>query len=180
MWSEALSPRGSALAMLAFPALLLPGGQILCVTQEELRGPGMAVERTHGKAAMVFGLGFLLSDPVWGLVGALVLDTLTPETFLRRTPGERLRRGHPLTSRQRAPGQDPSWHLPPEFQALQQKNVECARVYAENAIRKKNEGVNWLRMASRVDAVASKVQTAVTMKGVSAWPGDAAGFCWQS
>lgn len=54
------------------------------------------------------------------------------------------------------------------FQALQQKNVECARVYAENAIRKKNEGLNWLRMASRVDAVASKVQTAVTMKGVRA------------
>lgn len=41
-------------------------------------------------------------------------------------------------------------------------------MYAENAIRKRNEGVNWLRMASRVDAVASKVQTAVTMKGVSA------------
>ncbi|KAJ4938589.1 hypothetical protein JOQ06_003202 [Pogonophryne albipinna] len=52
-------------------------------------------------------------------------------------------------------------------QALQQKNVECARIYAENAIRKKNEGLNWLRMASRVDAVASKVQTAVTMKGVT-------------
>ncbi|XP_015351426.2 charged multivesicular body protein 1a [Marmota marmota marmota] len=51
--------------------------------------------------------------------------------------------------------------------ALQQKNVECARVYAENAIRKKNEGVNWLRMASRVDAVTSKVQMAVTMKGVT-------------
>lgn len=57
--------------------------------------------------------------------------------------------------------------ITPKLQALQQKNVECARVYAENAIRKKNEGVNWLRMASRVDAVASKVQTAVTMKGVS-------------
>ena len=27
--------------------------------------------------------------------------------------------------------------------ALQQKNVECAGVYAENAINKKNEGVNW-------------------------------------
>lgn len=53
------------------------------------------------------------------------------------------------------------------LQALQQKNVECARVYAENAIRKKNEGLNWLRMASRVDAVASKVQTAATMKGVN-------------
>uniref|UniRef100_A0A8C6SQA9 Charged multivesicular body protein 1A n=1 Tax=Neogobius melanostomus TaxID=47308 RepID=A0A8C6SQA9_9GOBI len=51
--------------------------------------------------------------------------------------------------------------------ALQQKNVDIARVYAENAIRKKNEGLNWLRMASRVDAVASKVQTAVTMKGVT-------------
>ena len=53
------------------------------------------------------------------------------------------------------------------LQALQQKNVECARVYAENAIRKKNEGLNWLRMASRLDAVSSKVQTAVTMKAVS-------------
>lgn len=53
------------------------------------------------------------------------------------------------------------------LQALQQKNVDCARVYAENAIRKKNEGLNWLRMASRIDAVASKVQTAATMKGVS-------------
>lgn len=53
------------------------------------------------------------------------------------------------------------------LQALQQKNVDCARVYAENAIRKKNEGLNWLRMASRLDAVSSKVQTAVTMKAVS-------------
>uniref|UniRef100_A0A4W5JNW2 Charged multivesicular body protein 1A n=1 Tax=Hucho hucho TaxID=62062 RepID=A0A4W5JNW2_9TELE len=51
--------------------------------------------------------------------------------------------------------------------ALQLKNVEVARVYAENAIRKKNEGLNWLRMASRVDAVASKVQTAVAMKAVT-------------
>ncbi|XP_034541385.1 charged multivesicular body protein 1a [Notolabrus celidotus] len=51
--------------------------------------------------------------------------------------------------------------------ALQQKNVDVARIYAENAIRKKNEGLNWLRMASRVDAVSSKVQTAVTMKAVS-------------
>nr|XP_043891930.1 charged multivesicular body protein 1a isoform X1 [Solea senegalensis] len=59
-------------------------------------------------------------------------------------------------------------HTPSLFvQALQQKNVDCARVYAENAIRKKNEGLNWLRMASRLDAVASKVQTAVTMKGVT-------------
>lgn len=52
------------------------------------------------------------------------------------------------------------------LQALQQKNVEGARIYAENAIRKKNEGLNYLRLASRVDAVASKVQTAMQMKQV--------------
>ncbi|EDV29805.1 expressed hypothetical protein [Trichoplax adhaerens] len=51
--------------------------------------------------------------------------------------------------------------------ALTQGNVEGARIYAENAIRKKNEGLNYLRMASRVDAVASKVQTAVSMKQVT-------------
>jgi charged multivesicular body protein 1 len=50
--------------------------------------------------------------------------------------------------------------------ALQQGNVEGAKIYAENAIRKKNEALNFLRMASKVDAVRSKVQTAVTMKEV--------------
>ena len=44
---------------------------------------------------------------------------------------------------------------------------EGARIYAENAIRKKNESLNYLRMSSKVDAVASRVQTAVTMKGVA-------------
>ena len=52
------------------------------------------------------------------------------------------------------------------LQAIQQKNIEGARIYAENAIRKKNEGLNYLRFAARVDAVASKVQTALTMKSV--------------
>lgn len=51
--------------------------------------------------------------------------------------------------------------------ALQQRNVEGARIYAENAIRKKNEGLNYLRLSSRVDAVASKVRTAMTMKQVT-------------
>ncbi|XP_050396447.1 charged multivesicular body protein 1a [Patella vulgata] len=51
--------------------------------------------------------------------------------------------------------------------ALQQKNVEGAKIYAENAIRKKNEGLNFLRMAARIDAVSSKVQTALTMKNVT-------------
>ena len=53
------------------------------------------------------------------------------------------------------------------FQAIQQKNIEGARIYAENAIRKKHEMLNYMRMSARVDAVASRVQSAVAMKGVS-------------
>ena len=44
--------------------------------------------------------------------------------------------------------------------------MEVARIHAENAIRQKNQSVNFLRMSARVDAVASRVQTAVTMKQV--------------
>lgn len=53
------------------------------------------------------------------------------------------------------------------FQAIADKNIEGARIYAENAIRKKNEGLNYLRFAARVDGVSARVQTAVAMKGVS-------------
>ena len=51
--------------------------------------------------------------------------------------------------------------------ALAQGNIEGARIYAENAIRKKNEGLNYLRMAARVDAVSNRVQTAMMTKDVS-------------
>lgn len=51
--------------------------------------------------------------------------------------------------------------------AIKEKNIETARVYAENAIRKKNEGLNYLRMAARVDAVSARVQSALTMKDVT-------------
>merc|ERR1719391_985080 len=51
--------------------------------------------------------------------------------------------------------------------ALAKGDVERARIYAENAVRKKNESLNFLRMSSKVDATASRVQTAVTMKGVA-------------
>lgn len=56
---------------------------------------------------------------------------------------------------------------PPMLQALQQKNVEGAQIYAENAIRKRTEGNNYLRMAARLDAVSNRVQTAMMMKDVS-------------
>jgi charged multivesicular body protein 1 len=49
-------------------------------------------------------------------------------------------------------------------QALQQGNVDGARIYASNSIRKKSETLNLLRLASRIDAVASRVETAVTMR----------------
>ena len=48
--------------------------------------------------------------------------------------------------------------------ALATGYVDGARIYAENAIRKKNEGLNYLRMAGKLDAVQSRVQTAATMK----------------
>ena len=50
---------------------------------------------------------------------------------------------------------------------LQKGSVEGARIYAENAIRKKNESLNYLRMASKVDAVASRTQSAMAMQSVS-------------
>ncbi|KAF8504210.1 Snf7 family [Gautieria morchelliformis] len=51
--------------------------------------------------------------------------------------------------------------------ALQQGNTDGARIYASNAIRKKHEALNLLRLASRIDAVASRVETAVTMRQVT-------------
>ncbi|CAN7982759.1 unnamed protein product, partial [Ixodes pacificus] len=51
--------------------------------------------------------------------------------------------------------------------AIQKNNMEGARIHAENSIRQKNQALNYLRMASRVDAVASRVQTAVTTKKVT-------------
>jgi len=56
--------------------------------------------------------------------------------------------------------------------AIQQGHQDIATIYAQNAIRKQNEKLNLLRLASRIDAVASRVQTAVTMQRVSMNIGD--------
>ncbi|KAG8237561.1 hypothetical protein J437_LFUL003283 [Ladona fulva] len=50
--------------------------------------------------------------------------------------------------------------------AIQKGNMEGARIHAENAIRQKNQALNYLRMSARVDAVASRVQTALTTRKV--------------
>ncbi|CAB3408305.1 unnamed protein product [Caenorhabditis bovis] len=51
--------------------------------------------------------------------------------------------------------------------AIKKGNKEVAQVHAENAIRKKNEAVNYIKMAARIDAVAARVQTAATQKRVT-------------
>lgn len=51
--------------------------------------------------------------------------------------------------------------------AIQQGHSDIAKIYAQNAIRKQNERLNLLRLGSRIDAVASRVQTAVTMRAVT-------------
>lgn len=50
--------------------------------------------------------------------------------------------------------------------AIANGNVDVARIHAENAIRQKNQKVNYLRMSARVDAVASRVQSALTTRNV--------------
>jgi len=50
---------------------------------------------------------------------------------------------------------------------MEQGNMEGARIFAQNAIRKKNEAMNQLRLASRLDAVASRLDTAVKMNTVT-------------
>lgn len=52
-------------------------------------------------------------------------------------------------------------------QAITKSNYETAKIHAENAIRQKNQALNYLRMSARVDAVASRVQTALTTKKVT-------------
>ncbi|XP_064628327.1 charged multivesicular body protein 1b-like [Lineus longissimus] len=51
--------------------------------------------------------------------------------------------------------------------AIQKGNMEGAKIFAENAIRKKNEALNMQRMSARVDAVASRVETAIATKQVT-------------
>jgi charged multivesicular body protein 1 len=51
--------------------------------------------------------------------------------------------------------------------AIKQGNMEGAKIYAQNVIREKNQSLNFLRMASRIDAVASRLETAIRMQEVN-------------
>ena len=50
---------------------------------------------------------------------------------------------------------------------MKQGHNDIARIYAQNAVRKRHEKLNLLLLASRVDAVAGRVQTAVTMRQIT-------------
>mmetsp|Transcript_8538 Transcript_8538/g.11530 ORF Transcript_8538/g.11530 Transcript_8538/m.11530 type:complete len:207 (-) Transcript_8538:133-753(-) len=51
--------------------------------------------------------------------------------------------------------------------AIEQGNKEGASIYAENTIRLKNQSLNYLRLSSRIDAVAARVETAIRMRQVT-------------
>jgi charged multivesicular body protein 1 len=50
---------------------------------------------------------------------------------------------------------------------MKQGHNDIARIHAQNAVRKQTEKLNLLQLSSRVDAVAGRVQTAVTMRQVT-------------
>ncbi|KAK2078588.1 Charged multivesicular body protein 1a [Prototheca wickerhamii] len=51
--------------------------------------------------------------------------------------------------------------------AIEKENHEGAKIYAQNAIRKKAEALNYLRLASRLDAVVSRLDTQAKMQVIN-------------
>jgi len=51
--------------------------------------------------------------------------------------------------------------------ALEKDNHDGARIHAQNAIRQKNNAQNYLRLSSRVDAVSSRLESAIKMQQVT-------------
>lgn len=51
--------------------------------------------------------------------------------------------------------------------AMEKGNIDGARICAENAIRKRNEQMNYLRLSSRLDAVVARLDTQAKMQTVS-------------
>lgn len=51
--------------------------------------------------------------------------------------------------------------------AIEKGNIEGAKIYAQNAIRKKNEALNYMKLSSRLDAVVSRLDTQAKMQMVT-------------
>merc|ERR1719499_2976811 len=45
--------------------------------------------------------------------------------------------------------------------------MEGAKIYAQNAIRAKNQSLNYLKLSARMDAIAARIKTAIDMKQMS-------------
>ena len=59
---------------------------------------------------------------------------------------------------------------PPPAQVLEcmkKGNDEMAKIYAADAIRAKNEALNFLRLSSRIDAVAGRVRSCCAARGAA-------------
>ena len=52
--------------------------------------------------------------------------------------------------------------------AIERGNIDGAKIHAQDAIRKKNEGLNMLRLASRLDGVVARLETQAKMNAVNA------------
>lgn len=50
--------------------------------------------------------------------------------------------------------------------AIEKGNIDGARIYAQNAIRKRNEQLNYLRFASRLDAVATRLGSQSSVQAI--------------
>ncbi|KAE8651298.1 hypothetical protein Csa_002473 [Cucumis sativus] len=51
--------------------------------------------------------------------------------------------------------------------AMEKGNMDGARIYAENAIRKRTEQMNYLRLSSRLDAVVARLDTQAKMSTIN-------------
>ena len=52
-------------------------------------------------------------------------------------------------------------------EAMKKGNIEGARIYSSNVIREKNQSLNMLKLGSRIDSVAARLETAIRMQDLS-------------
>lgn len=65
------------------------------------------------------------------------------------------------------PFSHPPSPTPQVKKAIEKGNIEGAKIYAQNAIRKKGEALNYLKLASRLDATVARLDTQAKMQGVT-------------
>jgi charged multivesicular body protein 1 len=52
-------------------------------------------------------------------------------------------------------------------QAIERQNVDGAKIYAQNAIRERTHQLNYMRLASRIEGVAARLDAAIRMRSVT-------------